>query len=84
MASWLWFVTSSSGKKSNALQGAVATVSLSLAISVSTRSIVHSTVGTLLLFGIAAASLFCCLLQFFLGKRIGAYYDRKVSNIGPI
>jgi len=47
------------------------TVSLALAIAVSTRSIVHSTVGFWHLTAIALVSLACCLLQFWAGRRIG-------------
>lgn len=57
------------------------TVSLSLAIAVSTRSIVHSRVGVLMLGGIALVSLLCCIVQFWLGKRIGAVFDRRSAAI---
>lgn len=46
-------------------------VSLSLAIAVSTRSLVHSDCGLANLLGIALASLFCCILQFTIGRRLG-------------
>ena len=47
------------------------TVSLALAIAVSTRSIVHSTAGFWSLAAIALVSLVCCLFQFWAGRRIG-------------
>jgi len=47
------------------------TVSLALAIAVSTRSIVHSTVGFWHLAAIALVSLVCCLVQFRAGRRMG-------------
>ena len=52
-------------------------VSLSIAIAVSTRSIVHSTAGIAVLVGIAVASFLCCIFQFWAGKRIGSRYDRN-------
>lgn len=56
------------------------TVSLSLAIAVSTRSIMHSDVGMLMLAGIALVSLVCCIVQFWAGKRIGALFDRRTAK----
>lgn len=50
-------------------------VSLSLAIAVTVRSIVHSSVGVGYLAGLAAISCVCCLLQFWLGRRIGQRYS---------
>ena len=47
------------------------TVSLCLAIAVSTRSIVHSTAGFWHLAAIALVSLVCCLGQFWVGRKIG-------------
>ena len=47
------------------------TISLALAIAVSTRSIVHSTAGFWTLAAIALVSLVCCLFQFWAGRRIG-------------
>lgn len=51
-------------------------VSLSLAIAVTVRSIVHSTVSVWYLVGLAFISLLCCLLQFWLGRTIGARYNQ--------
>ena len=47
------------------------TISLSLAIAVSTRSIVHSTAGFWHLAAIALVSLACCLFQFWAGRKAG-------------
>ena len=47
------------------------TVSLALAIAVSTRSIVHSTAGFGHLAAIALVSLACCLFQFWAGRKMG-------------
>jgi len=49
-------------------------VSLSLAIAVTVRSIMHSSVGIGYLLGLAAISCVCCVLQFRLGRSIGARY----------
>lgn len=49
-------------------------VSLSLAIAVTVRSIVHSSVNVWYLVGLAAISCVCCVLQFYLGKKIGSVY----------
>ena len=50
-------------------------VSLSLAIAVTVRSIVHTSVSIWYLVGLAIISGLCCLLQFYLGRRIGARYS---------
>ncbi|MBQ0058224.1 MAG: transporter [Bacteroidales bacterium] len=49
-------------------------ISLSLAIAVTVRSIVHSSVGVLTPAGLALISCVCCLVQFYVGKRIGSRY----------
>ena len=54
-------------------------VSLSLAIAVTTRSIVHSTVPLAAQLGLVAVSLGCCILQFLLGRKVGARYGDKVT-----
>ena len=53
--------------------------SLTLAILMSTRAIIHSGSGIAILAGIAAASLLACAFQFWIGKRIGAHYGCKIS-----
>lgn len=55
-------------------------VSLALAISVTTRSIVHSTVSIGLQAGIAVVSLLCCIGQFWLGRCIGRHYDCPIAS----
>ena len=54
-------------------------VSLMLAILMTTRSIVHSTVPFIYQAGIAAVSLACCALQFWAGKKIGSRYGAKIT-----
>lgn len=46
-------------------------VSLALAIAVSTRSIAHSTCSDWCLLGIGVGSLLACAIQFFVGRRVG-------------
>lgn len=50
------------------------TVSLSIAIAVTVRSIVHSSVSVWYLVGLAVISGLCCLLQFRVGQAIGRRY----------
>ncbi len=47
-------------------------ISLTLAILMSTRAIVCSGTGAVILVGIAAASILTCVFQFWCGKKIGA------------
>jgi len=54
------------------------TVSLALAITVTVHSIVVSTVSVWYMVGLAVISLHCCLLQFYLGKRLGSRYSREI------
>ena len=54
-------------------------VSLPLAIAVTTRAIVKSDIPVGYMFGIAGVSLLCCVLQFFLGRRIGGLYGNGVT-----
>ncbi|MCM1178328.1 MAG: hypothetical protein NC308_02840 [Clostridium sp.] len=54
-------------------------VSLTLAIMMTTRSIVHSTIPAVYQFGIAAVSLICCVLQFWAGKKIGRRYGATIT-----
>lgn len=49
-------------------------VSLSIAIAVTTRSMVHSDVAWPYQAGIAAVSLLACALQFYWGRRLGRRY----------
>lgn len=47
------------------------TIALTMAIAVTTRSIMHSDVGLPALIGIAIATLTCCWAQFAIGRSIG-------------
>jgi BASS family bile acid:Na+ symporter len=49
-------------------------VALTLAITVTTRSIIHSDMSLALLLWMAAISLMCCVLQFALGRYVGSRY----------
>lgn len=52
-------------------------VSLSLAIAVTVRSIVHSSVDIWFLFGLALISCICCFMQFRVGQYIGKCYGKS-------
>lgn len=54
--------------------------SLSLAITVTTKSIVHSRVSIWYLCGLAVISLICCILQFALGKYIGGHDGERICG----
>ena len=54
-------------------------VSLPLAIVVTTRSIVKSDIPVSYMAGMAAVSLICCIIQFWIGRRIGAKYGSSVT-----
>ncbi|MCR4921648.1 MAG: transporter [Bacteroidaceae bacterium] len=55
------------------------TVSLSLAIAVTTRSIVHSHTAVSNMLGLALVSLVACAIQFALGRRLGGMEGDTVS-----
>lgn len=55
-------------------------VALSIAISVTVRSIAHADYSLYALMGIAFVSLACCILQFALGRYIGRHYHRCIST----
>lgn len=55
-------------------------VSLAIAIAVTVKAIVHSTVPVEYQLGIAAVSLVCCLFQFAAGKRIGRIYGEEMEG----
>lgn len=54
-------------------------VALALATAVTTRYIVHSNVSLATELWLVAVSLISCLLQFYLGRKIGAAYNDKVT-----
>ncbi|MBP5170600.1 MAG: transporter [Bacteroidales bacterium] len=55
------------------------TVGLALALTVTTRSIVHTTVPAVFIVGIGLVSLLCCLLQFRAGWSIGRHYHDQIT-----
>lgn len=55
-------------------------VSLAIAIAVTVKAIVHSTVPVEYQLGIAAVSLVCCLFQFAVGKCIGRIYGEEMEG----
>lgn len=55
-------------------------VSLSLAIAVTTRSLVHAPISLITAAGMALVSLACCALQFALGSWVGRRCGRRVST----
>lgn len=54
-------------------------VSLSLAIAVTCRAIAHSTLSIWYMFGLALVACLCCVLQFYLGWRVGGCGDNRIS-----
>jgi len=53
--------------------------SLTLAIAMSTRAVIHNEGAPVLLLEIALISLACCVLQFALGRAVGARYGCRIS-----
>lgn len=54
-------------------------VALTLAIAVTTRSIAHSTVTLETQLWLVAVSMACCVLQFWLGRKIGLRYGETTT-----
>lgn len=54
-------------------------VTLSLAIAMTTRSLVHADIQFARALGIAVASLLCCLAQFGVGRLIGCHYSAPIG-----
>lgn len=54
-------------------------VSLALAIAVTTRSIYHSTIPASYIFGIAGVALVCCAINFAFGKKVGGCYGDSLT-----
>lgn len=55
------------------------TVALALALAVTARSIVHTTVNLSTQLWLVAVSLICCVIQFALGRMIGRRYGDAVT-----
>ncbi len=55
-------------------------IALALALTVTTRSIVHSDVSIATQLGLVGVSLVCCILQFYLGRKIGNVYGDKITG----
>ena len=55
------------------------TISLALALTVTTRSIVHTDVAWYFIVIIGVISLLCCILQFGLGHKIGSRYNDRIT-----
>lgn len=55
-------------------------VSLALAIAVTVKAIVHSNVSLLTMLGIVVVTFACCLLQFYIGKKIGNRYGQRIEG----
>ena len=55
-------------------------IALFIAIAVTVRSIVHSHVSFAYQLGIAIVSLICCIVQFVFGRKIGNYYNDRISG----
>ena len=53
--------------------------SLTLAVLMSTRAIVHNDSGLIVLLEVGVASLVTCVLQFWLGKTIGSRYGSRIT-----
>jgi len=56
------------------------TVALTLAIAVSVKAFMHSDETLTNLFMIALVSLICCIIQFFIGRRIGSKHGEAVAG----
>ena len=54
-------------------------VALALAMALTTRSILHSKIPMSTQLGLVAVFLFCCLIQFYIGRRIGRHYGEQIT-----
>lgn len=54
-------------------------VALALATAVTVRSIMHSKESISTELWLVVASMVCCLLQFYMGRRVGSRYNDKIS-----
>lgn len=55
-------------------------VALSLAIALTTKSIVHTNLSIFVQVGIAAVSLVCCVVQFAFGRYVGRRYGDAIAG----
>lgn len=55
-------------------------VALSLAIAMTARAIAHSDISFIVMVGIAFVSFVCCLMQFAIGRAVGARYGEKITG----
>lgn len=55
-------------------------VALSLAIAMTSRAIANSDISLLVMAGIAVVSLICCLVQFAVGRWVGARYSERITG----
>lgn len=55
-------------------------VALSLAIAMTARAIANSDISLLVMAGIAVVSLICCLVQFAVGRWVGARYGERITG----
>lgn len=55
-------------------------VALSLAIAMTSRAIAHSAISIYVMAGIAFVSLLCCIMQFAVGRIVGARYCEKITG----
>lgn len=55
-------------------------IALSLAITITTRAIVHSNMPMYVMSGIAFVSFICCIIQFAFGRLIGRRYGHTVTG----
>jgi BASS family bile acid:Na+ symporter len=58
-------------------------VALTLAITVTTKSIVHSSLSVSLLLSMGLISLLCCAFQFAAGRFVGSSYRPRRKDVSP-
>lgn len=54
-------------------------IALATATAITTRSIMHTHVSASTMLCLVAVSLICCVIQFYLGRKIGAFYNDKIT-----
>lgn len=55
-------------------------VALSLAIGVTMKAIVNSHISPVYFVGIVLVTFLCCMMQFFVGKKIGRIYGQQIEG----